>query len=184
MPFDPAFAIYPQVETSIPILGRRIDGYYALEHRLDLDSTEIPVESGGTLTDNAVKRRDRVRLSGLVSDVLPARGVEATPERVADAWAAIRAMFRDRTPVEVITSRHRYTNMICVRVVSPEDRTTGKALKFTIDFAELLLTETQLTRFGADVVDQNGPAADRTSTADAGDKAAQEISFDASVIDA
>lgn len=175
--FDPNFAIYPQVTTAIPILGRRVDGYFSEEHRLDLDTTEYPIESGGVLTDNAVKRRDRLRLQGMTSDLLPAPGNEATPERSAEAWSAIRTLFRDRTPVEVVTALHRYRNMIVVRCVAPVDRTTGRALKFTVDLVEVLFTETELTRFGPTTVDPTGPAADRTSTVDAGDKSSPTRTF-------
>ena len=67
----PNFALYSSIRTEIPVLMGRVDGYFSEEHRLELGTTEHPIESGSTLTDNAVRRRTRLRLEGMTSDVLP-----------------------------------------------------------------------------------------------------------------
>ena len=193
----------------IPVLMGRVDGYFAEEHRLELGTTEHPIESGSTLTDNAVRRRTRLRLEGMTSDVLPideSRLADATeiatllpgqiaalsaqvlsaartfrrtdPSiRSADTWAAITDLFETRQQVSVVTPIRTYTNMLIARAIVPRDRTTGKALRFTLDLIEVLFSETELLRFSPAIVDEFGPAAFRTSVVDAGDKVSRAVSF-------
>ena len=171
MPFNnPDFALYPQGRTSIPILGRRIDGFPVEEHRLDLATTENPIESGSTLVDNAVKRQERLRLEGWVSDLLPAPGMDQNPDRAADAYAAIVQLFNERTPVTAVTALRVYENMLITRCVAPVDKRTGRALKFTMDLTQVLFSDTDLARFPPDVVAEDGPAAERTTELDGGDR--------------
>ena len=175
MAFDPNFAIYQQTaaRTSIPVLAGRVDGYPVEEHRLDLGTTEHPVESGSTLTDNAVKRRERLRLEGWVSDILPAPGNMLSQSRPTDVWGEIVRLFEAREPVDVVTSLRVYRNMLVVRCIAPVDKTTGRSLKFTIDLAELLFASTSIARFPPDAVD--GPADDRSSEVDGGDRQSLSI---------
>ena len=210
MPFPiPNFALYSSMRTMIPVLMGRVDGYFAEEHRLELGTTEHPIESGSTLTDNAVRRRTRLRLEGMTSDVLPidesalaeateiatllpgrvaalsaqvltaARGFRRTDPtiRSADTWAAIVDLFETRQQVSVVTPIRTYTNMLIARAIVPRDRTTGKALRFTLDLIEVLFSETELLRFSPAIVDEFGPAAFRTSVVDAGDKVSRVVSF-------
>ena len=163
------FGIYPQTSTSISYLEGRIDGYPIEEHRVDVDTTENPVESGKTLTDNAVKRRDRLRLEGWVSDVVAAPGNTLSPDRSADAWETIVTLCKDRTLMTVVTAFRVYENMVIVRAVAPRNKYTGRALRVTLDLAEILFSDTQLLRFDPDKVDSTGPAASRTSQVDRGD---------------
>ena len=175
MAFDPNFAIYTPQRTEIPLLQGRVDGYFAEEHQLTLGTTENPIESGSTLTDNAVKRRERLRLEGMVSDLLPAPGLSFSPDRPADAWNEIVQLFKDRTLVTVITAIRVYRNMMIVRALAPRNVRTGQALRFTLDLQEMLFSETDIARFTPATVDQGGPAADRTTEVDSGDVGAPTI---------
>lgn len=171
MVFDPNFAIYQQQRTSIPLLEGRVDGYPVEEHQLSLGTTENPVESGSVLTDNAVKRRERLRLEGWVSDILPAPGNELSPNRQPDVWSEIVQIFENKTLLTVYTGLRVYNNMVISRAVAPVNRNTGRALRFTIDLAEMLFSDTDISRFPPDEVAEDGPAADRTSEVDRGDLA-------------
>ena len=168
MPEDPNFAIYIQERTMIPLLEGRVDGYPVEEHRLDLGTTENPVESGAELTDNAVKRREKLQLQGWVSDILPAPGYTASPDRAADTWAEIIELFKARTPIVVVTALRVYRNMLVIRAVAPVDKLTGRALRFTLDLAEVLYADTAVSQFNARTVDQEGEVADKTATVDRG----------------
>ena len=181
MPNVPNFALYAPTRTDIPLLEGRVDGWPVAEHRLELGTTEHPVESGATLTDHAVKRRERLRLEGWVSDIMPAAGTEPSPDRSTDAWAAIVELFRNRTPVTVITPIRVYENMLTIRAVAPVDRRTGRALRFTIDLAEVIFTSTDLNQLTPDGVAQTGPAANRTSLVDGGDRQSPVINQQAQV---
>ena len=172
---DPNFALYPHTRTEIGVLAGRVDGYPVEEHRLDLQLTQHPVESGATLTDNAVKGQEKLRLQGWVSDLQPAPGNEMSHDRAADTWAAIVELFVAREPIDVVTALRVYRNMVIKRAIAPVDKMTGRALRFTIDLAQVLFANTEITRVSAEGVDPDGPAADRTSTVDAGDRPALTV---------
>ena len=172
---DPNFALYPHTRTEIGVLAGRVDGYPIEEHRLDLRLTRHPVESGAILTDNAVKGQERLRLQGWVSDLQAAPGNELGHDRAADTWGAIVELFVNREPLEVVTALKVYHDMVITRAVAPVDKNTGRALKFTIDLAQILFADTEIARVAEDRVDPAGPAADRTSEVDAGDLASLAV---------
>ena len=170
MAFDPNFALYPQRRTSVPALEGRVDGFPSEVHRQSLGTTENPVESGADLTDNAVKRRERVRLEGWVSDLVPAPGNTFSPQRPADTWAAIIELMDDRMPITVVTAIRTYSNMLIEKAEAPRSGRTGGSLRFTIDLAEVQFADTEITRLSADKVAPASPAVERLSQLDLGDK--------------
>ena len=172
MAVDPNFALYPQTRTEIPLLRGKVDGYPTEEHRLELGTTEYPVESGSSLTDNAVKKPEKLRLTGWVSDLLPAPGSEPGPikQRAAKTWQNLIQIFEDRMPVSVITPLRVYRNMLITSASAPVNVNTGRSLRFTLELKEVLFADTELTRFPPGRVNPNGPAVDRTSTVDGGDR--------------
>ena len=168
------FALYPRTKTSIAVLGTsRVDAYFAEEHRVGIRKTKYPVESGATLTDNAVVQPERLRLEGMVSDLLPAPGNTLSPDRATDVWSAIVALEKSRTPFDVVTPIRVYRNMLIVRAEAPRNRNTGNALRFVLELEELLLGQTEIVKLGMD--DVSGPAADRVSELDGGDKTSPEV---------
>ena len=163
------FALYPKTSTSISVLGSgRIDGYFSEEHRVGLRKTKYPVESGATLTDNAVSIPERLRLEGLVSDLLPAPGNTLSPDRAPDTWAAIVALAKARTTFDVVTALKVYSNMLIVRAEAPRNNLTGNSLRFTLDLEELLLGETEILKVGEE--DAGPLASERISAIDGGDR--------------
>ena len=70
--------------------------------------------------------------------------------------------------------------MVIERAVAPVDKTTGRSLRFTIDLVEILFTDTEIVRYSPDVVDPEGPAANRTSEVDGGDRASPVVMIDRS----
>ena len=69
---DQDFGLFAVESAQIAPLVGKLDGYPTEDHQLSLQTTEHPVESGGSVTDNAVKLPDKLRLEGWVSDGLPA----------------------------------------------------------------------------------------------------------------
>ena len=100
MATDPFFALYPRQPTAIPAIVDLIDAYVSEEHTLTLATTAHPIESGSSLTDNAVKQPEQLKLGGWVSDLLPVPGAEVGPlgDRAPDAWAALVKLFEERVP--------------------------------------------------------------------------------------
>ena len=169
------FALFPQSRTSIDALAGRVDVYPVEEHNFAVKTTEYPVESGSVLTDQAVAERATLRLDGHVSDILPAPGNTLSPDRMADTWNAIERLRTQREPVTVVTDLRVYRNMLIVRARARVNASTGRALSFQLDLAEILFTDTELVRIAPEQVDGEGPAADRTSTVDRGDVDSPEV---------
>lgn len=173
MPILQNFALYQQQRTFLPALRGRVDGFPREEHQLSIASTENPVESGSTITDNAVQKRAKLRLEGWVSDLIPAPGVEFSADRATGVWGEIDAIMARRELITAVTPLRVYRNMIIARVTAPVDRFTGRALRFTIDLQEILIARTSTAMFPEGSVDENGPAAGRTSSVDRGDVASR-----------
>ena len=179
MALDPNFAIYAQQQpTDIPLIAG-VSGYPSEEHRFDLSTTNHPVESGSSLSDNAVRRQEKLRLEGRVTDLLPRpeSGGLPPPDRAPDVWNRIAALFKERVSVTVITNLRVYRNMLITRATAPVDRSTGRSLKFTLELTEVLFATAEIARFPPAAVDPTGPAADRTSQVDGGDRNAPTITI-------
>lgn len=182
MATDPNFALYPSAQTEIAPLVGVVDAWPNQEHRLEMAATDVPVESGGTITDNAVVRPQRLTLHGLVADILPAPGNEAKPggQRSAEAWERILAFFAAREPVDVVTPFHVYRHMLPRRALASSDVTTGRALRFELQLSEILFVPVDRVRVDPGAVASDGPAADRTSAVDAGQR--ESASYPAPVL--
>ena len=169
------FAILPQGrETEIKPLAGRVDGYPDEEHKLSMEITEYPVESGKPLTDNAVKLREEVRLTGVVSDLVPL-SIEDAGRRAGHVWDDIVQLFNDRTLVTVITGLRVYRNMLVTKAIAPRNSRTGEALIFQITLSEIQHAETGLERLTRDTIKIGGPAEFRTSLVNAGLVASEEF---------
>ena len=128
---------------SIEPLVAYVDGYLDEQHRLSVNKTEFPVESGAQLTDHAVRQPTKLTLTGWTSDVLRAaeadQGVPAL-ERAAIAWAAIERLVAAREPVDVVvTLLGTYPSMLITSATAPVSADTGRALRFTLELEEVQL---------------------------------------------
>ena len=163
---DPNFAIYERRNRAyIPALAG-VSGYPTEEHTFEVGLTQYPIESGSSLTDNAVRRQTKIRLEGRVTDLLPGFA-PGTPEVI---WSNIFNLAESRAPVVVFTGLRTYENMVLTRASAPVDRTTGKSLHFSLELTEVLFAESELVRIAPDAVLPTGPAADRTSLLDGGER--------------
>ena len=172
------FAIFPQgptqpVPTRIPVLTGKVDAYPTEEHRIEVTTTTYPVESGASLTDNAFKQPERLKLTGWVSDLLPASDAVANirlDDRSRSAWALIIDLMEDRLPVTVVTHLRTYRDMLITKAVAPVDVRTGRSLRFTLDLQEVLFARTRIVRLPPAAV--SGPAQERIGIVDGGERAA------------
>ena len=169
---DQDFGLFAVESAQIAPLIGKLDGYPTEDHQLSLQTTEHPVESGGSVTDNAVKLPDKLRLEGWVSDGLPAAGTDdaTTPDqRRAETWQTIVTLMEQRELLEVVTLLKTYQNMIITSARTELNDKTARGLRVTLELSEIIHVGTTATRFSAGRV--SGPATDRTSTVDGGTKA-------------
>ena len=169
---DNLFAIYEPRATEIEPLVGRVDGYLSEEHEASVSHTTYPVESGASLTDHAVRRPDKLKLEGWVSDLLPAdtafRGAPLQ-QRAAEAWGQIDLLMTRRRPLTVATRLKVYRNMLLTKASAPVNNGTGYGLRFTLELEEILFRPLRETAGGLSLVPaDDGPAADRTADANRG----------------
>jgi hypothetical protein len=167
-------AIFTNETHIVEILGL-VDLHPTEAHDQGVDKTDNPVETGASLTDNAVIRPNRLTLSGVVSDLrlydvseyatdLPA------PELAKDAWGRLKHLKDACEPVTVITSLQVYENMLVTGLSAPVNEKTGHALEFTVTLEEVEFAYTQRVSLPATKV--KGARADEVRAREDGKNAA------------
>ena len=102
------------LELNIAPLSAVVDGYPEETHKLETTTGGEPLEDGGTVTDHAVAKQDRLVLTGWVSDFNGGN-------RPSDAWQTIRHLQKTETPFAVITELAVYREMIIKRAEVPKN---------------------------------------------------------------
>jgi len=146
------FGLFAQESTDIEGLTGIVDIYTDENHKQTVTKTKYPVETGGTLTDNAVIDPKILILKGSVSDLNPLLGGLITipgPGRGKEAWSRIVALKDALEPVSVVTLLEIYENMLITSIEAPKSWVTGQGLDFTITLEEILFAETQTTTLPA-----------------------------------
>lgn len=170
---NPNYGIYAQSATIVSPLEGVVDLYPDEDHGVTIDATDKPIETGARLTDHAIVRPDTLTLEGYVSDVQVYResltNLQGAP-RATEALQRIEQIAKQREPVEVITGRKIYPSVLILSIRSRRSADTGGALVFTMTMREVLFADTQLLALPPSRVNQTGPAANKTSTVDAGRK--------------
>ena len=124
------------------------------------------------MTDHAVRLPDKLVMKGWVSDLMPA-DTQSFERPLASrgriAWQHIQRLMNARELVTVATALNTYPHMLITKATAPVDRTTGRALRFTLELNEILFEALTvepgvLTLVAAD----GGPAEDRTDGIDRG----------------
>lgn len=153
-------------ETYIMPLLATVDGYHSETHSMRLSTTSYPVESGGALTDNAVREPSTVRLSGVVSDVIPASHSSVYLGKDALAWNTMFTLMDTRALVDVITPIRWYRNMIITQCDTTRDVNTGaNALRFEMSLREILRAESRIV---VEAITDTTPAKGRDQVQDLG----------------
>jgi hypothetical protein len=149
----------------------RIDGYpidLALteEHSFDSEVTEYPVENGADISDNIRNKPLEITLEGIVSDTpIGAIAQDATRQAGAgtplpsrDAYTRIVAIRDARELVTIETSLGKFERMALTHIGVPRDRSTGKALKFTVTFRQVTLVTNERVTVRVAVPNATGKA--------------------------
>ena len=137
------------------------------------------MESGASLTDHAVRRPDKLKLEGWVSDLIPSAEADRTlplPARAEAAWVEIDKLLNARQPVNVVTRLKFYRNMLLVKATAPVNRSSGYGLRFALELEEVLFKPLQEVEGGLTIVPaRDSPAADRAESVNRGHLAVTEL---------
>jgi hypothetical protein len=135
--------------------------YVAFEeaHTDDLTITAHPVEQGAQITDHAIKEPAVVviragwsqsSLSGLIGaakSILSGGGFGGLlgNDYARETYDKLLKLQADRQPIEVVTGKRKYKNMLMRSLAMTTDRTTENVLVVTATFREIIMVETQST---------------------------------------
>ena len=92
------------------------------------------------LTDHVVRRPNKLRLQGGVSDV---EGSKPLDQRASMAWATIEMMQRQRDVFSVTTHLGTYNNMVITRAQHTTSEATGLSLLVRLEVTEVLFVPRQ-----------------------------------------
>jgi len=174
---DPNFGIFRQDSTEIDGLVGVIDQYPDEFHAHSLSTTNYPIETGATLTDHAYLEPYRLTLKAIVSDLAPlVPGIVsiAANGRPTEALQRARSLLETREPVRVVTLLGVREDMLITGLYPSTSRRTGRALYMDITLEQVIFAETQLVELPPATVNQDSPAANKTSTVEGGLKQSEE----------
>ena len=152
----PNVALIPQAATSITVLTGEVDGYPITVHSLKLAKSDEPLEDGTSVTDHAVTLPEGLKVTGWISDMMGGG-------RPGAAWAAIRRINQDKTPLTAVTEWGTYTEMLLEEV---EGHQEGRGCRFEMKLREVIRVGNPQSSLPPGTV--SGPAADRTGSVDRG----------------
>ena len=136
--------------TAIPELLRYIDDYIEETHRIPVEKTEYPVESGVQYTDHIIVKPVVLTLTGFVSDALRLSHTDQnTPLelRGAVAFSRIEALVNQRRPIATVYTQNKtYQNMVITGVEARSSSETGQSSTFIITLEELQIVNISVER--------------------------------------
>lgn len=165
------FALFDNSGILVGGLAGVVDVNPTIGHQQSVAVTPYPVESGGTLTDNAVIQPNQLNITAIVSDQLFSADTRLNvpaQARAGAAWGIIVDLLRKREPVTVVTQLQQYQNMLITDISSNQDKDTGLALIYNMRLTEVMFAQTKIVKFPP--INVSGPAANRTSTVNRGDQ--------------
>jgi hypothetical protein len=138
----------------LKIDGYEVDAEVRGEPVLESEVTPYPVDKQASRADHVITKPTKLTIEGVVTNS-PLHGMAASRSqftlvdgeayaRPADeARARLVAIRNNKEPVTVESATGRWENMVLVSLSFPRDRSTGRALRFTAVFEELIITEVE-----------------------------------------
>lgn len=130
--------------------GLTFDAVVSEQHTATLEVTDIPVESGVSITDHAyVKPYQLVIEAGVSSTPLRNTGdpYGTGDARVANAHDALLKLQASREPFDVQTGLKLYSNMILQEISTMQDKDTSSVLAFRATLREIIFVNTETVKY-------------------------------------
>lgn len=109
----------------------------------ELAITEHPVEQGAAIVDHAYKRPATLTLRVAWSNSSPQAGGDDGYVRAI--YAKLLALQVKREPVDIVTGKRSYSNMLLRTVAMTTDESTEYALFCTVTCQEIIIVQTETT---------------------------------------
>lgn len=120
--------------------GYFFDGFIKIDHSIEAQITEHPVETGASIVDHAYIKPAELSMNIMVSDV-HASFIEGqfsgSLARHVNAWNLLKQIQADRIPVSVLTKLGLYDNMLIQRITATDTYETYNALNADVTLREI-----------------------------------------------
>ena len=120
--------------------GYFFDGFMQVDHNIELQTTENPVETGASIVDHAYVKPAEVVMRVMMSDVhqsLVPGQFTGTRFRSTKAWKVLRKLQSDRIPMSIFTRLGLYTNMLITKLSASDTAETFRALSAEVTLKEI-----------------------------------------------
>ena len=120
--------------------GYFFDGFMQVDHNIELQTTENPVETGASIVDHAYVKPAEVVMRVMMSDVhqsLVPGQFTGTRFRSTNAWQVLRKLQSDRIPMSIFTRLGLYTNMLITKLSAFDTAETFRALSAEVTLKEI-----------------------------------------------
>ena len=120
--------------------GYFFDGFMQVDHNIELQTTENPVETGASIVDHAYVKPAEVVMRVMMSDVhqsLVPGQFTGTRFRSTNAWQVLRKLQSDRIPMSIFTRLGLYTNMLITKLSASDTAETFRALPAEVTLKEI-----------------------------------------------
>ena len=120
--------------------GYFFDGFMQVDHNIELQTTENPVETGASIVDHAYVKPAEVVMRVMMPDVhqsLVSGQFTGTRFRSTNAWQVLRKLQSDRIPMSIFTRLGLYTNMLITKLSASDTAETFRALSAEVTLKEI-----------------------------------------------
>ena len=120
--------------------GYFFDGFMRVDHNIELQTTENPVETGASIVDHAYVKPAEVVMRVMMSDVhqsLVPGQFTGTRFRSTNAWQVLRKLQSDRIPMSIFTRLGLYTNMLITKLSASDTAETFRAWSAEVTLKEI-----------------------------------------------
>lgn len=139
-------------------------------HEDGLTITEYPVENGATISDHATIKPKRVSIRIVASDAGGSSAESSGEDRSIEIYQQLLDLMETREPIEIITAKRAYKNMLIESISAPTDAQTQQALIASLECREVNIATVETTSVPPRARHQNG--AKTGGIADKGTKSA------------
>ena len=120
--------------------GYFFDGFMQVDHSIELEVTENPVETGDAVVDHAYVKPAQITMKVMMSDVhqsLYPGQFTGTRFRSTNAWHVLKKLQGDRIPFNIFTRLGLYENMLITSLQASDTADTFRALSATVTLREI-----------------------------------------------
>lgn len=132
-------------------IGLLVPSVVVSEKHVDaLEITEHPVEIGAAVNDHAYKRASEVTMEcgfaggGSILDLVDLSGIGlGIGQSPREIYQQLLDMQSSRVPIDVVTGKRTYSNMLIRAIETTTDRTSENVLSCVLTLREVIMSQTQ-----------------------------------------